>query len=290
MDEAMANYFTHRFLNQKLGRNNSLMQYPGGLEWLPNIRREDYRSSGLYGTLGRGENGPVVQEIPKFGHLVNLFTMCYDKGGRIVGMIEERIGEAAFLDFTRRLCKNYAYRVLRVADFQRELEAYTGRCWGEFFDNWLYGSGLSDWSVESATVTRPPRCRAERPFACPLKRRLLLARARGCCPEEAELELPPEGCRVEVIVHQKADYDEPTALGIALPNGEGFPVRVPILPRATAPYKTDDPPATVTPLGPGPKGGARMKVEIVLPAEPSQVAVDPDQVLVDADPANNFWH
>ena len=26
-----------------------------------------------------------------------------------------------------------------------------------------------------------------------------------------------------------------------------------------------------------------------MPEEPEQIAVDPDQVLVDRDPANNFW-
>src|SRR5262249_54276390 len=63
MDEAMANYFSHRWLNRKLGRNNKLMKYPSGLEWLPNIHREDYRSYGMYSTIGKGENGPVVQEM-----------------------------------------------------------------------------------------------------------------------------------------------------------------------------------------------------------------------------------
>ena len=33
------------------------------LEWLPNIRRDDYRSCGMYATLGKGEMSPVVQEI-----------------------------------------------------------------------------------------------------------------------------------------------------------------------------------------------------------------------------------
>ena len=33
-----------------------------------------------------------------------------------------------------------------------------------------------------------------------------------------------------------------------------------------------------------------MKVEIVLCAEPTQIAIDPDQIIVDADPSNNFWH
>ena len=33
--------------------------------------------------------------------------------------------------------------------YRRELEAYTGRDWGEFFDHWVYGKGLTDWKIES---------------------------------------------------------------------------------------------------------------------------------------------
>ena len=39
-----------------------------------------------------------------------------------------------------------------MADFQRELEAYTGRSWQAFFDNWLYGKGMTDWSVEKVQI------------------------------------------------------------------------------------------------------------------------------------------
>jgi hypothetical protein len=285
MDEAMANYFSHRLLNKKLGRNNAIMQYPPGLEWLPNIRREDYRSYGMYGTFARGEHTPIIQEMPKFGHLVNLFNLCYDKGGRVVAMIEERLGETAFLDFMRCLVAKYRFRILRVADFQRELEAYTGStqgnklyAWDEFFQNWLYGTGLSDWAVARVTVAGPPKCVEERI-------RGLFTKPAPPSPGDASLA----STRVEVIVEQRAEFNEQTWLGFALPGQEGFPIRVPILPYAGS-YSWDDAHATVTALPPCKKGGARMKVEIELPAEPTEVAVDPDQVQVDADPSNNFWH
>jgi hypothetical protein len=286
MDEANASYFSHRLLNQKLGRENTMMTYPAALRWLPNIRREDYRSSGMYSTFAKGESTPVVQEMTGFGHLANLFNLCYDKGGRIVGMIEARLGkEEIFLDFMRVVVKKYQYRILRVEDFRRELELYTGYSWKEFFDDWLYGTGISDWSVEKVTLTRPPKCASDPCCPCPLKRRWLMARAAR--PDD---EVPPGCVRATVWLHQKAQIDEPTVLGFSLPNCEGYAVRIPIYPRAPEPYTLEEPPATVTPLGSGEKGGSRVKVEIVLPAEPTQIAVDPDQVLVDAEPDNNYWH
>src|SRR5262249_22038549 len=151
-----ATYFAHRLMSQKHGRNNRLLAWPGGLEWMPNIRREDYRAYGLLGTLGRGEATATVQDMPGFVHLVTLNSMAYDRGGKVVGMIEERLGEAAFLDFMRRVYACYRFRILRVADFRRELEAYTGRSWEEFFQNWLYGKGMCDWCVEKVEFDPGP--------------------------------------------------------------------------------------------------------------------------------------
>jgi hypothetical protein len=287
MEEAMATHFAHRLMNQKFGRFNSILSYPNGLEWLPNIRREDYRSYGMYGTIGRGEHTPILQEMEKFGHMVNLFNLCYDKGSRILGMIEERLGEAAFIDFMRVIVTKYRFRILRVVDFERELECYTGGCsghgtheWGKFFKEWLCGTGMSDWAVAKVEVSAPPRCTAH--DRCVLRKLL-------CASDLPEGEVPAGGTRVVVEVEQRREINEPTVLGFAMPSCEGWPVRVPILPCAGS-YHLEEIHATVTSLPPLKKGGARMQVEIILPDEPTQIAVDPDQILVDAEPANNFWH
>ena len=71
--------------------------------------------------------------MPKFGHVVNLFSMCYDQGSKVVGMIEERTGRGRVPRLHAHCLRRYQYRILRVADFRRELEAYTGHSWDEFF-------------------------------------------------------------------------------------------------------------------------------------------------------------
>jgi hypothetical protein len=274
MDEGLATYFSHRLLNEKVGKNNPLMKYPDGFGWLPNIRREDYRNYGLYGTFGRGENTSVIQEMNKFGHVVTLFSMCYDKGSRIVGMIEDRLGEAAFIDFMRLIFRRYQYRILRVQDFRRELEVYTGRSWKGFFDDWLYGAGLCDWSVQKVHVEWAPHCR--------------LKWAKG---------VPDTTVRATITLRQKAEYNEQTVLGIALPGQEGYPIRIPIWPQMGS-YDVDSPPAHVevsggseglNPAEGRPAGHVTVTVFVTLPAEPTQVAVDPDQIVVDRNPRNNYW-
>jgi hypothetical protein len=263
MDEAMATYFTHRLMDLKHGKNSTLLKFPAGLEWLPNIHRESYRSAGFYGVLGRGDHGPCVQEMPKFTHLVNLLCLCYDKGSRVVGMIEDRLGEAAFFDFIHLIYQRYRYRILRVADFRRELELYTGRSWEEFFQNWLYGCGLSDWAVEKVKLK-------------PVKDGGGLKRL-GLCPRCAG------HCKATVVLHQKGEYTEPTVLGFCLDGGDGYQVRVPIQPHARV-MDLEDPPAHIEALPDG-----RVLVEVVLPCRPTQITVDPDQVLIDREPANNCW-
>jgi hypothetical protein len=272
MDEAMATYFSNRLMDRKHGHDNNLIAYPTGFGWAPNIRRQDYRSYGLYGTLGRGENCPTVQEMPKFEHLVTLFSMCYDKGSRIVGMFEDRLGEENFLDFVRILYKRYQYRILRVADLQRELEAYTDQSWDEFFKYWLYGTGLSDWEVSKVTVTPPP-CVA-RPCRFGLRVKV---------DQPGKLSEPGGLTRVVVQLRQNEEFAEQTVLGFSMPGREGYPIRVPILPQARS-YHLDDPPCDFQTVG-----DREYRVEILLPAEPTQIAVDPDQVLVDKNPANNYW-
>jgi hypothetical protein len=272
MDEAMATYFSHRLLNRKLGHNNKMMNYPKGLEWLPNIRREDYRSYGMYGTFGRGEDSAIIQDMQSFGHVINLFSMCYDKGSRVLGMIEDRLGEDAFLAFVRHIYCRYQYRILRVADFQRELEEYTGSSWEEFFRDWLYQPGMSDWSVEKVDLLPPATAR----------RHGLLSHRRKVLPPSV-LGDPGDRTRVVVTLRQCAQYNEETVLGFAMPGREGYPIRIPIVPRAGS-YRLDDVSAAVEML---PEN--RVRVEILLPQEPTQIAVDPDQVLIDRDPSNNFW-
>ena len=152
MDEGAATYFAHRLLDQKLGKNNDFLNWPDGFKWMPSLKRESYRYSGMYTAIRNHEMFPAAQPLPEYGSLFGLFTGAYDRGSKIFGMIEDQLGEAAYFDFLRALTAKYAWRMLQVADFRRELEAYTGRDWGDFFNRWVYGKGMTDWAVEHVEV------------------------------------------------------------------------------------------------------------------------------------------
>lgn len=265
VDEGAATYFTHRMLDLRKGKNNQFFFWPEGSEWLPNVYRDNYRFGSLYGAIRRGDAPAAAGPLPEFGNLVNLFTGAYDRGSKVFGMIEARLGEAAFLDFVQGLVKKYSFRVLAGDDIKAELIAYTGPQsadeWNAFFDQWVYGKGLTDWKLESVTVNgRGPR-------------RLLpgfVARKNG-------------GFRVEVVAAQIREIEEPTVVAFQFDEGDGFPVRVPIGPTQN-PIRIGEFDADVEPLG-----GGRYRVSVTLPREPAQVVIDPDRVVLDADPANNGW-
>ena len=188
-------------------------------------------------------------------------------------MIEERLGEAATFDFLRQVYKTHYFGMLRVADFQREIETYSGRSWEDFFKNWVYGKGVTDWAIENVTI-KPRTADGGSTTESPLSTIFPFSTMRAGSPA---------GCTVSVVLHQKAQVDEPTTLGFQTGDGETFPVRVPVFPNVKNLALTN-PPGSVESLP-----DHRMRVTVELTEEPRQIAVDPDQVLEDLQPANNFW-
>jgi hypothetical protein len=261
MDEGAATYFTHRLLDKKRGRNNDFLKWPEGTEWLPNIRRENYRNSSLYGAIRRDDAPAAAGPLPGFGHLIGLFSGAYDRGSKVFSLMEERLGETAFLDFTRELVKKYSFKVLSSEQLKAELIDYSGeqstKPWSELFDHWVYDRGLTDWSVDKVSVqARGPRAANGKP-----------------------------GVRVEVKVSQSREYDEPTVLGFQFAGGDGYTVRIPVAITPTR-NELDTYDLNVQPD----RDGHGYTYTLTLPAEPTQVTVDPDRALLDANPANNSWH
>lgn len=282
MDEGLATYFSHKLMDNKVGMNNAMLKYPRGLRWLPNIHREDYRQYGRVAAEGRGDIYPVVQEMPKFQHLPNLVANAYDRGGRVVGMIESRLGTAAMLDLMRIIYRKYYFRILRVADFQKELEIYTGQSWDTFFQRWVYGNGMTDWSIQKVRVMHL-KSEGEKSKACWTNRCLF---TKGCdflSQFRNDVDSTVGPYKVEVTLKQSKEYFEPTVLGFAFDNSDNYTLRVPVIPDNPV-MVMEDLSACSQVLEDG-----RVRIEIILPRRPTQITVDPDQILLDAEPANNSW-
>jgi len=96
-------------------------------------------------------------------------------------------------------------------------------------------------------------------------------------------ELTESQCKATILLKQKAENTEQTVLGIRLEGGDGYQIRIPIQP-GIAHLELENPKAAVDFLSDN-----CVRVVVELACQPTQITVDPDQVLVDADPSNNTW-
>jgi len=155
MDEGLVAWLTRVAIEEKYGRDPGVLDVPGaGLCGLPNIPYQTLVGSGFDLYRDRGGNGQTQSTLSEFGHVHNLFFHVYDRGACIVGMIQHRLGREWFLAFLSRVYRSYRFRIIHIADFQRELEKFTGQTWQPFFDDWLRSARMTDWAVADVKVHR----------------------------------------------------------------------------------------------------------------------------------------
>src|SRR5262249_50569647 len=196
----------------------------------------------------RGNDGAVIRDIKAMGNLGALFSLAYDRGGKVVEMIHNRLGRERFFEFFHKVYEEYAWKTFHYADLRRELVEFDpSGGWDKFLDGWLVEHGETDWMVEQVQVGAQEVFPKERP--------------------------------VTIFLRQKGSMLEPTVVLCKTGGGE---IRVPIWPERG---NYEVPGAKVTHVD----GEDRWVVTCTVPAEPTQVEVDPDHALLDAAPDNNRW-
>jgi hypothetical protein len=138
----------------------------------------------------------VIQDLGSMGNLGSLFSLAYDRGGKVVEMIHNRLGPERFFQFFRKVYAKYAYQTIYFADLKRELTEFDPKGgWEEFLDGWLVEHGETDWAVGHVQA---------------------VAAAEGS-----------GATNVSVEVRQRGKMVEPTVLLCRCPGGD---LRVPIWP------------------------------------------------------------
>ncbi|MHC4878987.1 MAG: M1 family metallopeptidase [Planctomycetota bacterium] len=252
VDEGLVQWFTRIRMQDRYGSNVGVLDLPDGKLWgLPNINYRSLVHSGYLMYQNRGGDGQSLSSLEDIGHLHNLFFLVYDKGARVTGMIHHRMGREQFFAFMRHLYEQYRFRILRADDFQRELEAFTGESWEQFFDDWLRSPRSADWDVGRVAST-PTRDGVH-----------TVARIRQAGeiaePVEIAFRYPVEGGHESELI-LSLDPDDPTAAARR-------DVRVNV-------EQISD---------------SEWDVAVELPTEPKQVEIDPDGWVLDSNPRNNHW-
>ncbi|WP_435005926.1 M1 family aminopeptidase [Tundrisphaera lichenicola] len=206
MDEGIVNALTSRRLDEKHGKNAPLIVWQKGLNWLPTIGREDLRLSSYYGWRARGNGGSAIQNLDEMGNLGAVFSLAYDRGGKVIDMIENRLGSERFFEFLSKIYRDYAWKTISYADFRRELIAFDHSVdWGDFLDGWLIEHRDLDWSVEKVDVGKPTGWEAQTPVTIRLRQRgvMLEPTVVMCKVGDDEIRVP--------IWTDRGNYDVPGA-------------------------------------------------------------------------------
>ena len=158
MDEGLVTWFTQVRMEDKYGSDAELLDFPGyGVLQLPNIQYRSLVHTGYDTYRRRGGLGASNGTLDDVGHLYNLFSLVYDRGSRVTGMIQHEMGREQFFAFMKQLFSKYKFRILTVAGFKSELEEYTGKEWDTFFAQWLNTDAEADWNVADVDITETNR-------------------------------------------------------------------------------------------------------------------------------------
>ena len=83
---------------------------------------------------------------------------AYPKGARVLHMLRQQLGDAAFFDTLKHFLHRYAFEPVDTADFVRSVKTVTGQNLDWFFDQWLHKPGhpvfdvRSDWDPSRKVV------------------------------------------------------------------------------------------------------------------------------------------
>lgn len=256
MDEGFANSITAKRLDIKYGRNAPLIVWPKGFGWLPTIGREDLRMASYYKWKAQGNGGPVIQDLGEMSNLNTLFSLAYDRGGKVVDMINNRLGDDRYFAFLQQLYRDNAFGILHYEELKQTLDAFDPEnAWPARLDAWLVQQADTDWEMQSVDVRSPET----------------VGKKDGGL------------YRVTMEISQNDQLDEPTELAVVM--GEKA-IAVPIF---TDQVQYDIPQGRVERVNENGAGPSRYRITMDLPSEPDQIEIDPEHRLLDSRPANNIW-
>ncbi|MEZ4777441.1 MAG: M1 family aminopeptidase [Bacteroidia bacterium] len=126
-----------------------------------------------------GPNVPIVNEnITNLNHLLNVNS--YEKGGWVLHMLRQEVGDEAFHKGIRTYYDKYKLNNALTDDFRKVMEEVSGKELKPFFDQWLFRAGNpkleTGWKYDTKKkklVVTINQTQAAAPFVFPLEIGLL---------------------------------------------------------------------------------------------------------------------
>lgn len=96
--------------------------------------------------FARNNNTPVVDSSSSYMDLLN--ANSYQKGGWILHMLRQQLGDTVFQQCVRAYYNSYAGKNAETKDLQRVFEKVSGKDLDSFFRQWLFSPGLPKLDIQ----------------------------------------------------------------------------------------------------------------------------------------------
>jgi aminopeptidase N len=153
-------------------------------------------------------NGLFNQNAGNVNALFDRPATTYDKGGVVLHMLREQIGDEAFWRAVNVYLNRHKFGNVESTDLRKAMEEASGQDLGWFFDQWVYGLGSPKIEVKQAfnaasrtltlTVTQTQRQDKFTPLAFRLPLDVEVQTGRGVKTEKIELKKRVETFRLKV--------------------------------------------------------------------------------------------
>jgi len=133
LSEGFATYLTHLYIEHKYGVDSFRK------------RMEEDRHEVI--AFARQSKQAVVDPASEYMDLLN--ANSYQKGGWVLHMLRQEVGDKFFREIIRSYYNQYKFSNADTKDFQRVAEAVSGKDLGWFFNQWLYQPGVPELKIKT---------------------------------------------------------------------------------------------------------------------------------------------
>ncbi len=164
LSEGFATYLTHVYVGARIGNKEMQMR----------LARDRDKVIGYW----HQNPLPIVNlslvTYPQIAGLKELLSAnTYQKGGWVLHMLKNKLGDEIFWRAIRTYYNEYKNGIASTADFQSVAAQVSGKDLDIFFQQWLYGSGqpklAGSWSFENDKLMIEINQEQDKPFVFPLE-------------------------------------------------------------------------------------------------------------------------
>jgi hypothetical protein len=148
ISEGFAQYFAALFAQKALGERVFVDMLRQFRKW--SIAESDQGPVHLGSRLGHVKSEPRVFR-----------ALVYNKGAGVLHMLRGLVGDEVFFRGLRRFYMDRRYQKAGTEDFERVMEAESGRVLDRFFERWIYGSSIPRVRYQTTIGERDVRVRFE---------------------------------------------------------------------------------------------------------------------------------